>query len=239
MNHDYKLVLPQTIERLSKLDTCVVSNAIEHFNVRLRNEGFMDGSVKCRFPEMPPKAGYAVTGRIQTSSTPLEGRCYYENMEWWRFVASVPPPRFVVIQDSDHSPGTGAFIGQIHATIAVALGCVAYATNGSVRDLPGVRSAELQVFSHNVSVSHSYAHIASFGGPVEIAGLLVSPGDLLHGDEHGIHQIPFSIADRVPAAAEDILNYEKELLDFCNSTHFSLEELSNRIDNNHRKKSCA
>jgi regulator of RNase E activity RraA len=220
----------QTIERLQELDTCLVSNAIEQFNVRLRNEGFMDSSVRCQFPHHPPRVGYAVTGRIRTSSTPFEGRSYYENIEWWSYLMTIPAPRFVVLQDCDPSPGTGAFVGEIHANIATALGCTAFVTNGSIRDLPGVEATGLQVFAGSVSVSHAYAHVSAFGSPVEVAGLLVKPGDLLHGDQHGVHQIPLSIADQLPAAAEVIRNYERQLIAFCRSSDFSLEGLSERIE---------
>ena len=231
---ELKTASEQTVARLQQLDTCLVSNAIEQFKVRLRNEGFMNGSVRCQFPHFSPRAGYAVTGRIRTSSTPFEGRCYYENMDWWSYLMTIPAPRFVVLQDSDPSPGIGAFVGEIHANIARALGCTAYVTNGSVRDLPGVEAAGLQVFAGNVSVSHSYAHITEFGSPVEVAGLLVKPGDLLHGDQHGVHLIPPSIADQLPAAADAILKFEKSMIEFCRSSDFSLQRLSGKIEHHRR-----
>ena len=231
---DFKRVSESTIERLQALDTCLVSNAIEQFKVRLRNEGFMNSSVRCQFPHIPPRVGYAATGRIRTSSTPFEGRSYYENMDWWSYLMTIPAPRFVVLQDSDQSPGTGAFVGEIHANIAVALGCTAYVTNGSVRDLPGIKETGLQVFASNVSVSHAYAHVTEFGSPVEVAGLLVKPGDLLHGDEHGVHLIPLSIADQLPIAADKIFAFEKSMIDFCRSADFSLRRLSEKIEQHRR-----
>ncbi len=229
---ELKTVSEQTIELLNQLDTCLVSNAIEHFNVRLRNEGFMHAHVRCQFPHFPPRTGYAVTGRIRTSSTPFEGRSYYENMDWWTYLMSIPAPRFLVLQDCDPSPGIGAFVGGIHANIAVALGCTAYVSNGSVRDLPQLETAGLQVFAGNVSVSHAYAHVTAFGSPVEVAGLLVKPGDLLHGDQHGVHSIPLSIADQIAAEADKIREFERQLIDFCRSSEFSLNELGERIERN-------
>jgi regulator of RNase E activity RraA len=86
-----------------------------------------------------------------------------------------------------------------------------------------------QLFSQNVSVSHSYAHIIEFGEPVEIDGLKISPGDLIHGDRHGVLTIPWSVATQVPDEAAKILGEEKELLAFCRSPQFSLEELAIRI----------
>ncbi len=233
---DLKTVSEQTIARLQQLDGCLVSNAIEQFHVRLRNEGFMNASVRCQYPGFSPRVGYAVTGRIRTSSTPLQGRCYYENMDWWSYLVTVPTPRFVVMQDSDHIPGIGAFVGEIHANIAVALGCTAYVTNGSVRDLAGVEATGLQVFAGNVSVSHAYAHVTDFSCPVEVAGLVVKPGDLLHGDQQGVQLIPSFIADQLPAAADDLLEYEKELIAFCRSPTFSLQKLSEKIK--HRQRSA-
>src|ERR1700722_20398916 len=156
------------LERLRAFDTCTVSNAIERLNARLRNEGFVSGAVRCRFPDFPPMVGYAATGRIRTVAPPMAHRCYYDRMDWWNFVASLPRPRVIVMQDADSRPGLGAFVGEIHAAIGVALDCVGCVTNGAVRDLPAVKALKFQLFSGNLSVSHSYAHIIDFGEPVEI-----------------------------------------------------------------------
>ena len=92
------------LEKLSALDTCTVSNAIERLNVRLRNEGFVSGAAHCRFPNLRPMLGYAATGRIRTASPPMTHRCYYDRMDWWNYVASLPEPRVMVLQDVDPSP---------------------------------------------------------------------------------------------------------------------------------------
>ncbi|MDQ2844391.1 MAG: RraA family protein [Acidobacteriota bacterium] len=231
---EVKTVPPGTIESLQKYDTCTISNAIERFNVRLRNEGFMNNSVKCCFPQFAPKAGYAVTGRIRSSSTPISGRCYYEAMDWWHYLLTIPAPRFVVIEDADHGPGIGAFIGEIHANIAVAMGCAAFVTNGSVRDIPAVEASGLQVFAGSVSVSHAYAHVIDFGEPIEVAGLRVKSGDLLQGDRHGVHLIPTSIAKDLARTADELLREEKTLVDFCRSPEFSVEKLGAIIERKDR-----
>lgn len=216
----------QDFERLQALDTCTASNAIETLNVRLRNEGFISGSVHCQFPHFSPMLGYAVTGRIRTSSAPMRGRCYYDRIDWWNYVASIPGPRVMVLQDCDHRPGIGALVGEIHAAIGMALNCVGYVTNGAVRDLPAVEAQGFHLFAGSVAVSHAYAHIVEMGDPVELGGLKIMPGDLIHGDRHGVHTIPLSIASEVPAAAERLLNRERELMEFCRSPRFSLADLS-------------
>jgi 4-hydroxy-4-methyl-2-oxoglutarate aldolase len=220
---------PVDLERLRAFDSCTVSNALERLQVRLRNEGFLSGVARCQFPELPPMVGYAATARVRTASPPMSQRCYYDRMDWWAYVASLPEPRIMVLQDVDHSPGLGAFVGEIHATIGLALNCIGCVTNGAVRDLPAVEALGFQMYAGNTSVSHAYAHIAEFGEPVEVDGLKISSGDLLHGDRHGVLTIPLSVAAEVPQEASKILKEERELLRFCRSPHFSLTELSDRI----------
>ena len=74
-------------------------------------------------------------------------------------------------------------------------------TNGSVRDMPAARSAGFHYFAGSVAVSHGYVHIVDFGQQLEIGGLKVASGELLHGDLHGVQSVPLSIAPQLPAAA--------------------------------------
>jgi 4-hydroxy-4-methyl-2-oxoglutarate aldolase len=215
--------------KLKLLDTCTVSNAIERLNVRLRNEGFVAGALRCRFQNLGPMLAYAVTGRIRSASPPMSGRCYYDRMDFWQYLATLPGPRVMVLEDVDHVPGLGAFVGEVHANIGLALNCVGYVTNGAVRDLPAVKALGFHLFSGNVSVSHAYAHLVEFGEPVTIGGLKISPGDLIHGDRHGVQAIPFEIAAQIPEEAEKIMFSENELKQFCQSPRFSLDGLSKRL----------
>lgn len=217
------------LEKIRALDTCTVSNAIERFNVRLRNEGFVAGGVRCRFPNFSPMLGYAVTGQIRTSSAPLKGRCYYDRMDFWNYMATLPEPRVLVLQDVDHVPGFGAFVGEIHANICAALNCIGYVTNGAARDLPQVRDLGFHLFSGSLSVSHAYAHLVEFGIPVEIGQLKISPGDLVHGDQHGVQTIPLELVPEIPEAAAQIRCQEQELIRFCQSPEFSLDALEGRL----------
>ena len=223
------LLSPADFEKLRVLDTCTASNAIERFGVRMRNEGFVLGSVRWLFPQLGPMLGYAATARFRSSTPPVSGRGYHDRMDWWSYLASVPEPRVMVIQDADHSPGTGALVGEIHAAIGQAVGCVGHVTNGAVRDLPAVEALGFHLFAGSVAVSHSYAHIVEFGEPVEIGGLKVSEGDLMHGDLHGVHVIPLSIAADVPKMAAEIERHETDLVGYCRSSRFSLEGLGRHL----------
>jgi regulator of RNase E activity RraA len=214
------------LDFLRRTDTCMVSNAIETFDVRMRNEGYIQGITRSIFPAMPPVAGYAITGRIRTSAPPMSGRSYYQNPEWWEHVAAAPGPKIIALADLDPAPGAGALFGEIHARIAIALGCVGFVTNGAVRDVNALEAMGFHCFAGSVSVSHAYAHLIEFGEPIEIGGMKISPGDLLHGDRHGVQRIPIEIAERIPAVTAKIEAHEAELFRVCEQPDFSIDKLS-------------
>jgi len=215
----------EELDALGRLDTCTVSNAIETFEVRLRNAGFADARIRCIFEDFPPMVGYAATARLRTVEPPMTGGSYHDRTDWWNSILQVPPPRVVVLEDLDKPPGLGAFLGDMHAGILRALGCVGYVTGGAVRDLPRVRDLGLQLFAGNVAVSHAYAHIFDFGSKVKVGGLEVNPGDLLHGDRHGLLTVPKKIASEIPAVAAKLQQEERRVIDFCRSQEFSVDEL--------------
>lgn len=219
------LIPQEVLDALQRLDTCTVSNAIETFDVRLRNTGFADARIRCMFEDLPPMVGYAATARLRTDDPPMTGGYYHDRSEWWNSILQVPPPRIVVLQDIDKPPGVGAFVGTMHAAILKALGCVGYVTNGAVRQLPGVRELELHLFAGSVSVSHAYAHLFDFGCSVEIGDLEVQPGSLLHGHRHGLMTVPKNIAPQIPAVAARLHQTEQKVIDFCASKEFSVEKL--------------
>jgi len=97
----------EELESLRRWSTCAVSNGIELFNIRPRNEGFMLPEIKCIFPELGAMIGYAVTAAISADSP--EGR-RIQPPDWWEMILKIPEPRVIVIHDIDH-PVVGSFWG--------------------------------------------------------------------------------------------------------------------------------
>jgi len=220
---------PAVLEELRQLDSCSVANAIETFGVRLRNVGFADSTVHCIFEDFPPMVGYAATVRIRTSEPPMEGDSYYYRLDWLNHLASVPSPRVLVVEDLDTQPGLGAFVGDVHANILRAMGCVGMVTNGAVRDVEAARALRFQMFARNVSVSHAFAHVFDFGSSVHVGQMQVRPGDLLHGDRHGIQTIPIEVAQKISAVAHRMSGEEREMIEYCQSGAFTLEKLRSDV----------
>ncbi|TMD55582.1 MAG: RraA family protein [Chloroflexi bacterium] len=207
---------------LARYDTPTLSNAIETFDVRNRDDGYTSHQVRCLFPELPAVVGYAATVTVRSHEPPLNA---LEPAVLWRHVQSVTAPRILVAQDLDDPEGVGAMWGEVQATIFKALGCVAIVTDGVVRDLPEVQAMGLQLYAAGTTASHAYAHFESAGHTVTIGGLAVRPGDLLHADRHGVLLIPDGIAAQLPEAADKIIAREQKLVRWIRSKDFDPDRL--------------
>jgi 4-hydroxy-4-methyl-2-oxoglutarate aldolase len=223
-----------TLFRLAEFDSCSIADAIETFSVRLRNEGFNDPTIRCFFPPFAPMVGFAYTFKVRSSDPPMNPDFYLDRTTWAHLVDSTVP-KVVVIEDLDTKPGRGALVGKTHAAILKALNCKGVITNGAIRGVQQFQKLQLPAFARNLSVSNAYVHLVETGTPVNIAGVHINPGDLIHGDANGIVNIPLGLADNLPAVAEKLRSREQEITRLCFSSDFSLAELEKPVKNRRRQ----
>lgn len=216
---------PEVLAALQHYSAPTLANAIELFDVRPRSAGFASGLVRCVYPDLPPMVGYAATAKMRAATPPRPEKRVPPHV-LWQHILSLPAPRVVVIQDLDDPPAVGSYWGEVNANVHKALGCVGVATDGGVRDLDEVAAlGGFQFFAREVIVSHAYVHLVEVGGRVTVGGLDVRPGDLLHGDKHGVLNIPQSLAADLPAAVERIEARERAIITLCQSPEFGVERL--------------
>ena len=229
----HKALSSDQINQLRAFSTCVISDAIETFGVRLRNEGFATAGFRCLFKSFAPLVGYAATCKVRSADPPMVGSRYVERTDWWKHITSIPSPRVIVIQDIDQEPGTGAFLGVVHVNVLKALGCVGAVTNGAARELPGIESSGFQVFAGRLAISRAYIHIVEFGGPVQVGGLKIQPSDLIHGDRHGIIIVPGNLATQLPAVARSIAEKKQQVMELSKKPGVTFEELGQALRDLH------
>lgn len=133
------------------------------------------------------------------------------------------------MQDTDPEPGTGAFLGVVHVNLLKALGCVGAVTNGAARELHGIEASGFQVFAGRLAISRAYIHIVEYGGPVVVGGLEIQPGDLIHGDRHGIINVPKHLATQLPAVAAKIAEQKQRVIELSRKPGASFEELGEAL----------
>lgn len=204
----------ETLQKLARHDTATICNVIELFDVRPHAAGFMDGRIHAAFREMVPMVGYATTATFRSAAM-SRGTDVYGTLEaQLEHMSSLPGPGVVVFQDLDDPP-VGATFGEIMCSVYQAFGAVGLITSGGGRDLTQVRKLGFPVFTGSTICSHAYSHLVDVGRPVRVGGLVVLPGDLLHGDADGVTSIPAEIATEVADVLDEFIAAEKIMLDYC------------------------
>ena len=213
-------------DELVAIDSPTIANAIEPFKVRDDTTGYVGSGIKCLFPEMGVTLGYAVTA-TGDSTVSRESRDGAGLQRLWEAVEASPKPVVIVIQDvgPDSARGHSCFCGDVMATIATSLGAIPLVTDAGVRDLEEVREIGLQYFSSGVVVSHGSYQIHEINVPVNVDGMHVHSGDIIHGDMNGVVLIPDSIATGVVEQAHKVLDDERARKEIARAPGFTAAKL--------------
>lgn len=208
------------LARLRKYDTPTVCNVVELFDLYPRTSGYMDGRIVACHPKLPPMVGYASTATFRSASPPRGGNVYAGLDEQVASFAKLPGPAVVVFQDLD-SPVAAATFGEVMCTTYKAFGAVGLITSGAGRDLDQVDLLDFPCFTSGTICAHGYCHIPSIDIPVHVGNVMVSPGDLIHGDRNGVTTIPPSVAGQIADACEELMAAEAIVLGYLKAGNVS------------------
>ena len=133
-------------------------------------------------------------------------------------------PSIVVIEDIDDTPGYGAHWGEVNTNVHYGLGCLGVVTNGSIRDIPDSQE-NFQMLAGMINPSHAWVNVVDWGAPVNVHGMEVEDGNLLHADMHGACVIPMEDAQNVVEEAARIIKREHILISASQQPDFSVEKI--------------
>ncbi|HTV23148.1 MAG TPA: RraA family protein [Polyangiaceae bacterium] len=220
------LLTAAELAELAAFDTPTICNALELVAPERRAIGFTTETLVCPFPTRKPMVGYAKTGSVRAVEKPLANAAELRRgrLDYYRYIADGTQPKIVVLQDIDSRRGFGCFWGEVNTAIHRGLGCEGVITDGGVRDLDAIAPG-FGVLCGKVTPSHAYVRPVAFGNEVDVFGMLVRSGDLLHADRHGAVVIPHAVARKVAAAAALCARREEPILKAARSPGFSIEQL--------------
>jgi 4-hydroxy-4-methyl-2-oxoglutarate aldolase len=198
---------------LAKYDTPTVCNVVELFDLRPRNAGYMNDTIKACFPQMPPMVGYALTSLFRSMAPPRGGDVYASLTKQLDRFAELPGPPVVVFQDVD-LPIAAATFGEVMCTTYKSFGAKGLITSGTGRDLDQVERINFPAFTSGTTCAHGYSHILGVGMPVVVGGITIYQGDLLHGDRNGVSTIPHEIAAEVAEGCRELMAAEDIILKY-------------------------
>ena len=186
--------------QLKRWNTPTIYNGWEQITKRdAAADAFNIEEVRDFMPQMGPMVGYAITVTFEPSKKTHRDANPNAWAEYRSYVASVPGPKIVLVQDLDKPRTVGAFWGEVNSNIHRALGCVGTITDGAIRDLDEMTNAGFKALARRLCVGHAHWHPVRWGCDVEVFGRKVSPGDLIHADKHGFLVVP---PDDQPALLE-------------------------------------
>lgn len=218
----------ELIAFLKTVDTATVANAAELLKTRPNAEGYASLELKCLFPEFGPMCGYAVTAQVETVSlgAPKTEEAFVELFE---AVEASPKPAVVVLQEIGGDRDRATHAGEVMATIFTRLGAIGLVSDCGVRDLTAVRKMGFHYFARGAVASHANYRIVRTGTPVNVSGLTVHTGDMVHGDENGLITIPETGRERLPELVGQVLAKERALLEFVGGDAFRASKLRGRL----------
>ena len=201
------------IDWLRGIDTPTVCNIVETIDPSHGRFGYTSRPLQCVFPAMAPMVGFAKTATVRahrpTSRSIEESTAFRER--YFDYVASGEAPKVSVVQDLDERPGQGALWGEVSTNVHKALGVAGVVTNGSVRDVDMVASG-FQLLAGLVGPSRAFIHYCSFGDPVDVHGMTVTDGDLIHADKHGAVVVPLDMLGEMPKTLDLLIRKEDAIL---------------------------
>jgi regulator of RNase E activity RraA len=204
---------------LRRFDTPTVCNALEIVRGQRFTTGFTRRRLLAAFPGLPPIVGYARTARLRCS-VPFESARRERLLGYYEYLAQPKQPSIAVIEDIDEHPGLGAFWGEVNTTVHWGLGCRGAVTNGSMRDLDAM-CPQFQCLAATLSPSHANVQVVEFGTPVDVLGMAVCNGDIIHADRHGAVVFTREESEKLPAAVDLMARREKVILDTARSPGFN------------------
>jgi len=158
-------------EQITKQDSC--------------RDGFNPEATTDYMPQMGPMVGRAITVVCEPGNKAHPEANPNAWSEYRRYVASVPGPKIVVVQDLDQPRTYGAFWGEVNSTMHRVLGCVGTITDGAIRDLDEMTTAGFKALARRLCVGHAKSYPVRWNCPVEVFGRTVEPGQFIHADKHG------------------------------------------------------
>ncbi len=217
------------IQKLLDFDTPTVSNGVGLLSVRDPSIGYTGPDVRALMPEMGVRAGVAVTARMDTTSPGTDNppSLFKDWLRLIRDAAKGGMPVFTVLEAVGPRPRYTVSLGDGMATLMKMAGAVGFITDGSMRDLEGVREVGLPCWAVGLSPMHGELRWLDLNTTVIIDGMTVRPGDILHADINGSVVIPHEIADRVPEQALAVRQKEQTLFAKWRSPSYTLDEYLN------------
>ena len=208
---------------LQSVDTPTVCNAIEVAQGKRGFNDFTRGTMLASDTK-GVIVGYAVTAQIAAIEPPTEAVSVIRErrMSYYKAMSENVKPSIAVVEDLDYPNCIGAFWGEVNTTIHKGFGMSGALTNGVMRDL-GDMAEGFPVVAGSIGPSHGFVHVRSVNQPINIFGINIKSGDLVHADRHGAVVVPTDVIDDLETSILKMQQTERLVLDPARKKGFDFD----------------
>ena len=208
---------------LQSVDTPTVCNAIEVAQGKRGFNDFTRGTMLASDTK-GVIVGYAVTAQIAAIEPPTEAVSVIRErrMSYYKAMSENVKPSIAVVEDLDYPNCIGAFWGEVNTTIHKGFGMSGALTNGVMRDL-GDMAEGFPVVAGSIGPSHGFVHVRSVNQPINIFGMNIKSGDLVHADRHGAVVVPTDVIVDLEASILKMQQTERLVLDPARKKGFDFD----------------
>ena len=194
---------------LREFDTALLANTIGYIDPTPAHEYYMGGSIQSVTPSLGPTVGVAVTCEID-SSTPggkPEFDGFFRQLDQ---IAAMEEPVVWVVKTVGSRPDHECVLGDGMAKDLYSAGCIGAVTDGGVRDISGLLTVPFAAYARGRTVHHCALRFRSENQPVEVGGITVHAGDVIHANAEGVIKIPKSCLGELAERARHMYAFERE-----------------------------
>jgi len=215
----------ELLKLLCSVDTPTVCNAIEVAEGKRGFTQFTRGTMISSDPEGRPMVGFAKTAKIAALKPSEESQEIIKErrMNYYRYMSETDGPVVTVIEDIDYPDCIGAYWGEINTKVHKGFGISGALTNGVLRDLGDLANG-FPVVAGSIGPSHGFVHVREIGTPVNVFGMTVNPGNLIHADRHGAVVVPNEVIPILKDSIQKLFASERLILDPAEKTEFSFDD---------------
>ena len=208
---------------LQSVDTPTVCNAIEVAQGKRGFNDFTRGTMLASDTK-GVIVGYAITAQIAAIEPPTEAVSVIRErrMSYYKAMSGNVKPSIAVVEDLDYPNCIGAFWGEVNTTIHKGFGMSGALTNGVMRDL-GDMAEGFPVVAGSIGPSHGFVHVRSVNQPINIFGMNIKSGDLVHADRHGAVVVPTDVIDDLEVSILKMQQTERLVLDPARKKGFDFD----------------
>jgi len=191
-----------TMTYLATLPTGFVADALGKMN--LMHQGTI-GIYPIRGFEDAHIAGPVVTIKF----APVRATGVRKPLSFFEVIKNFKPGTVICTQAGEYM----TFTGDIQTYMAKQAGIVGMILDGSPRDLAGLRSVGLPIWSKRPAtrLMSSLWELSGFNVPIELGGVQTHPGDFVVADEDGAVIVPQEVLEQTAELAHFVAEIEEEL----------------------------